>query len=82
MIPKDGVFYPILTQIMDSFSCSPLNSAFLFISFGRGWHAKLHEVVLLAHINDANGLTDMCMTSYTTNAQPSRDSLGKETRVG
>ena len=24
VIPTDGFFYPILTQIMDSFSCSPL----------------------------------------------------------
>ena len=28
-IPKDGIFYPILTQIMDSFPCPPLNIAFL-----------------------------------------------------
>ena len=25
-VPRDGFFYPILTQIMDSFSCSPLNT--------------------------------------------------------
>ena len=24
----DGLFYPILTQIMDYFSCSPLNTSF------------------------------------------------------
>ena len=24
------IFYPILTQIMDSFSCSPLNTSFYF----------------------------------------------------
>ena len=28
VIPRDGIFYPTLAQIMDSFSCSPL---FLFI---------------------------------------------------
>ena len=26
VIKTDGFFYPILTQIMDSFSCSPLNT--------------------------------------------------------
>ena len=28
VIPRDGFFYPTLTRIMDSFSCSPL---FFFI---------------------------------------------------
>ena len=23
-VPRDGLFFPILTRIMDSFSCSPL----------------------------------------------------------
>ena len=26
--PQGDIFYPILTQIMDSFSCSPLNTSF------------------------------------------------------
>ena len=26
------IFYPILTQIMDSFSCTPLNTAFLYLN--------------------------------------------------
>ena len=26
--PQVGLFYPTLTQVMDSFSCSPLNTAF------------------------------------------------------
>ena len=26
-IPRDGIFYPTLTRIMDSFSCSPLFSS-------------------------------------------------------
>ena len=28
VIARDGFFYPILTKIMDSFSCSPLNTSF------------------------------------------------------
>ena len=28
VITRDGNFYLILTQIMDSFSCSPLNTSF------------------------------------------------------
>ena len=28
VIPRDRFFYPSFTQIMDSFSCSPLNTAF------------------------------------------------------
>ena len=28
VIPRDGFFYSTLTQIKDSFSCSPLNTAF------------------------------------------------------
>ena len=28
MITRDGFFYPILTQIMYSFSCSPLKTVF------------------------------------------------------
>ena len=29
VIPIDGLFYPILTRIMDSFPCSPLHTSFL-----------------------------------------------------
>ena len=28
VIARDGFFYPIFTRIMDSFSCSPLNTSF------------------------------------------------------
>ena len=31
VITRDGFFCPILTQIMDSFSCSPLNTMYLFL---------------------------------------------------
>ena len=29
--PQDGFFYPTLTQIMDSFSCSPLFYLFVYL---------------------------------------------------
>ena len=31
VIARDGFFYHILTQIMDFFSCSPLNTSFLYL---------------------------------------------------
>ena len=31
MITKDGFFYPILTQLMDSFPFEPFNTAFLYL---------------------------------------------------
>ena len=31
LIPRERFFYPILTQKMDSFSCSPLNTSFFFL---------------------------------------------------
>ena len=37
VIPRDGVFYPSLTQILDSFSCAPLSTAF----WKQKWAVKL-----------------------------------------
>ena len=32
---EDGFFYPILTKIMDSFSCSSLNTIFVYLKENR-----------------------------------------------
>ena len=31
VIVRDEFFYPILTQIIDTFSCSTLNTAFIYL---------------------------------------------------
>ena len=31
VIVRDGFFYPIFTQVIDSFSCSPLNTIFVYL---------------------------------------------------
>ena len=41
--PRDGLFYPSLTQIMDSFSCSPLFS-FIYLFINLFISNKLPEV--------------------------------------
>ena len=41
VIPRDGFFYPNLTRIMDSFSCSPL---FLFIYYEISFQKSLNTL--------------------------------------
>ena len=49
VIPREGFFYPTLTQMIDSFSCSPLVLfIYLFIYF-KTEYAKMqfHMMILL-----------------------------------
>ena len=46
LFPRDGLFYPILTQIIDSFSCSPLNTSFYI------WQHEKRLPENLYHCND------------------------------
>ena len=62
MILRDRFFYPILTKIIDSFSCPPLNAAFLYF---KKRFPEVHEqaeisynmMMLFLHKNDATSLS-------------------------
>ena len=48
---RDGFFYPILTWIMDSFSCSKLNTSFLLEKHEKisrkSWNAEIRHVEVI-----------------------------------
>ena len=72
--------YPIFIRIMDYFSCSLLNIAFSCWkkaprSPWKRWDAKQHDGIILTE--QWHHLMTICVTSNTTNVQPSHDSLGK-----
>ena len=56
VIMRDGFFYPILTQIMDSFSCSPLHTSFLLKKNmqkapRKSQYAKMRQDDVILHYN-------------------------------
>ena len=60
VIPLDGFFYPTLTRIIDSFSCSPLNT--LFYNWEKTWKRLLqnHEY---ANMRYGDIILNISMTS-------------------
>ena len=43
VIAWGGFFYPIFTRIMDSFSCSPVNTAFYVVFFSIPEYAEMQH---------------------------------------
>ena len=42
--PQDGFFYPILTRIMDSVSCSPLKTSFILEKLEKDFQKILNTL--------------------------------------
>ena len=56
---RDGIFYPILTRMMDYFSCSPLNTSLILKKKTLKIQNTLRcdMVISFYHYNDGHGLT-------------------------
>ena len=76
--PRDGFFYPTITRIMDSFSCSPL-FFYLKISFQKSLNTLRYNFTRGRHFTiTMTSLDDnVCEFQYNQCKLPSRDSLGK-----
>ena len=62
VIARDGFFYPTLTRIMDSFSCSPLHTSFYVGKYEKDFEKILNSlrcdmVMSFFHYND---IKDRC----------------------
>ena len=60
VIARDGFFYPILTRIMDSFSCSPHNYSFILEKRGEYFQKILNTLRcdLVTSFKHYNAITD------------------------